>query len=70
MNLEKFNTYTDEELNEVFNAIAEIQLRRKNEKKKQLVKKFEEAYLALKDAGIGIYHDDMGIWDFNEFEFD
>lgn len=70
MNLEKFNTYTDAELNEVINAIAEIQRKRRAEKKIQLVAKFKEAYFALKDAGITIYHDEIGIWTFDEFEFD
>ena len=70
MNLEKFNTYTDAELNEVINAIAEIQRKRRAEKKTQLVAKFKEAYLALQEAGISIYHDEMAIWTFDEFEFD
>jgi len=70
MNLEKFNTYTDAELNEVINAIAEIQHKRRAEKKIQLIAKFKEAYLALKEANIMIYHDGVGIWDFNEFSFD
>ena len=70
MNLEKFNTYTDEELSEVFNAIAKIQNQRKEEKKKQLVAKFEEAYSALMEANIMIYHDGVGIWTFDEFDFD
>ena len=70
MNLEKFNTYTDEELYEIFNVVTKIQNQRKAEKKKQLVAKFEEAYRALIDAGIHIYHDEVGIWGFDEFEFD
>lgn len=70
MNLEKFNTYTDEELSEVSNAIAKIQNQRKEEKKKQLVAKFEEAYSALMKANIMIYHDGVGIWTFDEFDFD
>lgn len=70
MNLEKFNTYTDEELYEIFNTVAEIQKQRKTEKKNKLVAKFKEAYLALQAAGISVYHDDVGIWGFDEFDFD
>ena len=70
MNLKELNTWTDTELNEIFNTITKIQNQRKAEKRKQLVKKFEEAYLALREAGIVIYHDEMGIWSFDEFEFD
>lgn len=70
MNLEKFDTYTDAELNEVINAITEIQHKRRAEKKIQLVTKFKEAYFALKEANIMIYHDGVGIWTFDEFDFD
>ena len=34
------------------------------------VKKFEEAYSALMEANIMIYHDGVGIWTFEEFDFD
>lgn len=70
MNLKELNTWTDAELNEILITITEIQHQRKAEKKKQLVTKFKEAYLALQEAGISIYHDEMGIWSFDEFEFD
>lgn len=70
MNLEKFNTYTDAELSEIFNAVAKIQQERKAEKKNQLVAKFKEAYSALMKANIMIYHDGVGIWTFEEFDFD
>ena len=70
MNLEKFNTYTDEELSEVSNAIAKIQNQRKAEKKNRLVTKFKEAYIALQAASISVYHDGEEIWGFDEFEFD
>lgn len=70
MNLEKFDTYTDAELNEIFNAITKIQEQRKAEKRTQLVAKFKEAYSALMKANIMIYHDGVGIWTFEEFDFD
>lgn len=67
---EKFNTYTDAELNEILNAVSEIQNQRRDEKKNQLLQNFREAYLALKNANISIYHYGERIWNFDEFEFD
>ncbi len=70
MDLKELITYTDEELGEIFNTITEIQHQRKVEKKNQLVANFKEAYFALKKAGICIYHDGVGIWTFEEFDFE
>lgn len=70
MNLKELNTWTDAELNEIFNTITEIQHQRKTEKKNQLVTKFKEAYSALREANIMIYHDGVGIWTFEEFDFE
>ena len=70
MNLEKFNTYTDEELYEIFNTVAEIQKQRKAEKKNRLVTKFKEAYIALQAANIKVRHDGVGVAGFDEFDFD
>lgn len=70
MNLKELNTCTDEELGEIFSAIAEIQSRRKAEKRNKLVENFKEAYFALKKADISVYHDGVGIWTFDEFDFE
>ena len=70
MNLEKFNTYTDEELYEIFNTVVEIQKQRKAEKKNRLVTKFKEAYIALQAASIKVRHDGVGVSSFDEFDFD
>lgn len=70
MNLKELNTCTDKELNEIFNAVTAIQNQRRTEKKNQLVEKFREAFLALKEADIKIYNDGVGIWTFEEFDFE
>lgn len=70
MNLKELNTYTDEELKELFNAITEIQYQRKEEKKNQLVADFRETYMALRKLGISVYADGVGIWTFEEFDFE
>lgn len=70
MDLKKLNTYTDAELDEIFNAIAEIQNQRILKKRNQLIENFKEAYLALRNANILVYHEEDRIWDFDEFEFD
>lgn len=75
MDLKELNTYTDEELGEIFNTITEIQRQRKEEKRKNLINNFKEAFLAMREANISItyFADDdyeVGLYDYDGFCYD
>lgn len=49
-----FQSFSNEDLTQAFDAITKVRNYRKEERKKELIRDFTEAFNALKEAGYGI----------------